>query len=210
MISAYARGLELAGAAKPSAHLHSLAKLLGEFPGRTMADLLECDRYIPQEREAPRPPFIDEPTVVDVIPHLEALERILKAGRARAAQTTDLGLLIDLLRRGNGSEIDSRYLSPMLNALRQALAPQKPAKLIREFIDRLRAETGTDQFEKVLSELANSELTKEDLVEVASAVYGRIPKRTSRKAALNYIRKPHDAYMSAKRGIDATGGRSAA
>jgi hypothetical protein len=210
MISAYAHGLELAGAATPAAHLQTLAELLREFPNRTMADLVECDPNTLPECEAASGSFGDGPTVVEVIPHLEALEHILESGRARAAQTADLGLLIDLLRRGNSGEYDSRYLSPMLNVLRQALAPRKSDKQIGEFIDRLRAETGSERFEKVLSELANSRLTKQDIIEVATAVYGRIPKKTSRKAALNFIRKPHDAYMSAKRGIDATGGRSAA
>ena len=87
---------------------------------------------------------------------------------------------------------------------------QKPEKEIREFIHRLKAETGSDRFDQVLSELANSNLRREHVIEVARAVYGGIPKKTSRKAALGFIRKPHDAYMNAKRGIDATRGRSAA
>ena len=60
------------------------------------------------------------------------------------------------------------------------------------------------------AEFANSSLKREHVVAVAMSVYGGIKKAISRKGALDYIRKPHDAYMSAKRGIDATGGRSAA
>ena len=63
---------------------------------------------------------------------------------------------------------------------------------------------------KTFAEFANSSLKREHVVAVAMSVYGGIKKAISRKGALDYIRKPHDAYMSAKRGIDATGGRSAA
>jgi hypothetical protein len=210
MISAYTRGLELGGAKKPAAHLQVLAGFLRDFRNRTMAELVECGGDTLQECEAELAPFADDPTVADVIPHLESLADVLEAGRAPAAQRTDLRLLIDLLRGGDGSEVDSRYLSSMLNALRQALMPQRPDREIKEFIDRLRAETGSDRFERVFSELANSRLTKEHVVEVARAVYGGIPKKTSRKAALGFIRKPHDAFIRAKRGIDATRGRSAA
>jgi hypothetical protein len=69
---------------------------------------------------------------------------------------------------------------------------------------------GTEAFEQALSELVASKLKRDDVVEVARKVYGNIPKNTSRKAAIRYIRKPHDARLSAKRGIDAMGGRSAA
>jgi hypothetical protein len=172
-----------------------------------MADLVTCGRRVPQ---VPLAQLQEGPTVADVTPHLQALELILKAGRASDTKVKDLGLLIGLLHGGNGSEIDSRYLLPMLNALRQILLPKKPETEIREFINRLKAEIGSDRFDQVLSELANSGLKKEHLIEVARGVYGSIPKSTSRKAALGYIRRPHDAFMSAKRGIDATGGRSAA
>jgi hypothetical protein len=164
----------------------------------------------------PRPmrtvaPSIDEDDAREVISHLEALGLVQEASKAPKALTRDLELLVDLLRSGDGGNDDSRYLLPMLNALRQALMPKpKPERGVREFIERLKAETGSDRFDQTLSELANSGLRKEDLVEIARAVYGGIPKRTSRKAALAFIRKPHDAYMSARRGIEATGGRSAA
>ena len=90
------------------------------------------------------------------------------------------------------------------------MAPNKSDPAIRTYIDRLKSGTGTDTFEEALAELASSSLKREHIVEIARAVYGGIPKNTSRKAALKFIRKPHDAYMSAKRGIDAMGGRSAA
>ena len=98
----------------------------------------------------------------------------------------------------------------MLEALRRALKPEPPAELIKAFIERLKRDIRTPAFEQTIAELAGSRLKREQVVEIARAVYGGIPKNTSRKAALKFIRKPHDAYMSAKRGIDAMGGRSAA
>jgi hypothetical protein len=59
-------------------------------------------------------------------------------------------------------------------------------------------------------ELASSNLKREQVVAIASSVYGRINKGTSRVVALAYIRKPHDAHVIARRGIDASDGRSAA
>jgi hypothetical protein len=210
VISAYVDGLKLADAVNSAAYLQSIAGLLKEFPDRTMADLVKCYRRAQQQYRADSQHRTDGPTVVDVLPHLEAVVRILKAGRSPTGQIRDLGLLIDLLRSSNASNSDSRYLSSMLKMLRQVLSPRTPEKVVREFVDRLKAAKGSDQFEQVLSELANSDLKKEHLIEVARAVYGGVPRSLSRKAALAYIRKPHDAYLSAKRGIEATGGRSAA
>ncbi len=81
---------------------------------------------------------------------------------------------------------------------------------ISTFIQRLNRDTGTDSFEQTLAELADSPLQREHVVAVAKSVYGGIRNSTSRKAALEFVRKPHDARMSARRGIEATGGRSAA
>jgi hypothetical protein len=64
--------------------------------------------------------------------------------------------------------------------------------------------------ERTLGELRDSKLKREVVVQIALAVYGGIPKKTSRKDALDSIRKPHDARVNARRGIEAQGGRSAA
>jgi hypothetical protein len=62
----------------------------------------------------------------------------------------------------------------------------------------------------MFAQLAASPLKKEHIVAIAMSVYGGIKKSTPRKGALEYIRKAHDAFTSAKRGIQAEGGRSAA
>lgn len=98
----------------------------------------------------------------------------------------------------------------MLEAFRRALKREPAGDRVKAFIERLNSEMRTPAFENTLTELATSKLKREQVVEIARAVYGGIPKNTSRKAALKFIRKPHDTYMSAKRGIEATGGRSAA
>jgi hypothetical protein len=210
VVSAYVDGLKLADAGKPATYLQAIAELLSEFPDRSMADLVKCHRKVQQQSQAEPGPWNDEPRLIDIIPYLEALGRVLDAGRSPARRTKDLGLLIDLLQGSDGGRGDSRYLLPMLNALRQAMKPRTPEKTIQEFIDRLEAAKGSNRFDQVFSELASSDLRKEHVIEVARGVYGGVPSKLSRKAALAYVRKPHDAYMSAKRGIDATGGRSAA
>lgn len=81
---------------------------------------------------------------------------------------------------------------------------------IARFVERLKADARTPNFESTYAMLVASGLKAEHMVEIARELYGPLKKGTSRKVALEYIRKSHDAFMSAKRGIDATGGRSAA
>jgi hypothetical protein len=131
------------------------------------------------------------------------LEELLRTVQA-VAVADNLGLLIKLL------DADSGYLSGMLDFLRRALSSPPMSDEVSRFVERLRAEVGSSAFEETLAELASSTLKRESVVEIARAVYGGIPKSTSRKAALQLIRRPHDAYVSTKRGIDAMGGRSAA
>lgn len=143
------------------------------------------------------------PLWTQVVPLLEDLRDELIERRA-AAQASGVGLLIELLRS------DSGYLVAMLDRLRRVLTSAGSPRGIAEFVERLTSEIGTEAFEQTLSELTASRLKREDVVEIARAVYGGIPKGTSRKVAIGFIRKPHDARVSAKRGIDAMGGRSAA
>ena len=90
------------------------------------------------------------------------------------------------------------------------MTPETAEQQIDRFIKRLIQESRSASFESVFAELEASALKREHVVSIALSIYGGIKKTTSRKEALGYIRKPHDAYMSSKRGIDATGGRSAA
>lgn len=201
VIRAHADALELAGACESAAVLSTLVQFLRNVRTRTMAELVKAGSgYAPYASGLNS----SGPMSLDVVPHLKALDHILVSAHAATSQLKDLRLLIELL------EGDSGYLAPMLDALLRALRPQKPEDRVSDYISKLRAETGTDNFDQILADLANSGLKTEQLVEIARSVYGGIPKKTSRKAALAYIRKPHDAFMSAKRGIEASGGRSAA
>jgi hypothetical protein len=137
------------------------------------------------------------------------LERVLRAGCAEAV-ADDLTSLLKLIGQHWCESPKSTSVLSMLNALRRVLRPEPSGALTKTFIERLGKDTRTPAFEQTFEELAGSKLKREQVVEIARAVYGGIPKNTSRKAALKFIRKPHDAYMSAKRGIDAMGGRSAA
>jgi len=137
---------------------------------------------------------------------LDHLVKILSTGGAKAEATKDLASLSKLLR----GFAESETLSAVLDKLRDAMKLEPVEQQIVRFIERLKRETGTASFDRTFAELTASPLKREHVVAVALSVYGGIKKSTSRKGALGYIRKPHDAYMSAKRGIDATGGRSAA
>ena len=69
---------------------------------------------------------------------------------------------------------------------------------------------GTSYLECAFANLARSDLRWEHLVSVVKSVPGSIGQGTSKKQALDFIRKPHDAYVNAKRDIEATASRSAA
>lgn len=197
-ISAYAEGLDLAGASDIAQPMLLVAGFLAEHP--PLPDGGRCS-----QREPSRASAVDAHLVAvatRVVQHLRIVERVLRSGGA-ASSANDLALLIKSLRP------DSVYFGQMLEFLKKALLAGSPLE-VAEFARRLRSEVGSEAFEHTLVELDSSGLKREYVVEIARAVYGAIPKNTSRKAALKFIRKPHDAYMSAKRGIEATGGRSAA
>ncbi len=208
-IGAFADGLDAAGAAAPAAALRLVAAFLNEFGTLTTTDLIErASKTFPLAGTSGSG-CSGEPTVADAVVHLKALERILQSGRAKTA-ADDLASLLKLIELLWRESAQNNSLASMLDALRRALKLEPPEGLVKTFIERLNKDVRTPAFEQTLAELAASTLRREHVVEIARAVYGGIPKNTSRKAALKFIRKPHDAYMSAKRGIEATGGRSAA
>lgn len=87
------------------------------------------------------------------------------------------------------------------------------ADVILSYVTRLLNAVGSDSFEQIFSSLkSDKNLSREPLVTIASGVQGGkrpLPSSTTRKAALAIIRKGHDAFMSTRAGIEATGGRSA-
>jgi hypothetical protein len=208
-ISAYANGLDTAGAATPAAALRLVAAFLNEFGTLTTSDLVERVSKASPMSGTSGSFSSGEPTIADLLPQLEALERVLRAGCAETA-ADDLTSLLKLVGHHWCESPKSTSVTSMLNALKRVLKAEPSGGLTKTFIERLRKDTRTSAFEQTFEELAGSKLKREQVVEIARAVYGGIPKNTSRKAALKFIRKPHDAYMSAKRGIDAMGGRSAA
>ena len=204
-IDAYADGLQAARADTAADGVRALASFLGEFSGAQMGTLLERGAKV-----APRPTVTPRKnghsTAADVAAHLDVLAKVLASGGAKAEYKKDLANLGKLLR----GFAESETLLAVLDKLRDAMKPEPVEQQIVGFIERLKADTCTPAFERTLAELAASPLKREHVVAVAMSVYGGIKKSTSRKGALDYIRKPHDAYVSTKRGIDATGGRSAA
>ena len=209
-ISAYAEALELVSGPERVVGLRQLAAFLKSFGTLTMANAFELAgdaRRYATVAEGANDPNIH---VADVISLLNGLRHILKANHA-AEPASDLELLINLLQAGDANQCDSAYLAPMLNTLRRAFSGYGSLEQeVAEFITMLKNDIGTEAFDGRFTNLARSALKREQVVQIATQVYGTIPRSTSRKAALAFIRKPHDAYMSAKRGIDAMGGRSAA
>lgn len=192
-LAAYADG---PGAAKYAVCLHSLASFLTEFGDHTVLELAECKPKVGRARASGC-------KLVNLIPHLDALGNILEASSA-TDRANAVRLLIKCL------STDSVYLPPMLEALRRALSRDDTDASVAKFIERLNKDIGSDAFDHTLGELSASNLKREQVVQIAQKVYGGIQKNTSRRAALAYIRKPHDARTNARRGIDASGGRSAA
>lgn len=118
----------------------------------------------------------------------------------------DLEQLYNLL----ATQANSGDLTVVLDLLRTAMINETTDPRIEAFARKLKQETGTAEFERTLSDLKASPLTRLEVVAIAAAVYGPIKKGTSRIGALAFIRKPHDAFVTTKRGLEATGGRSAA
>jgi hypothetical protein len=200
-IDCYADGLQAAEARHTSAVLRAIAALLGEFANEQMSTAVRRGAQVGNNvKRASGSPSSEAAS------HIDRLAKILAAGGAKAERIKDLTSLANLLRLADGSET----LDVALDRLRNAMKPETIEQRIERFIRRLKDDSGTASFDHTFAELASSSLKREHVVAVAVSVYGDIKKKTSRKDALDFIRKPHDAYVSAKRGIDATGGRSAA
>ena len=142
---------------------------------------------------------------VQILRSLEALHELLSVARSpRLARAVEE--LIEPLKK-----FESASTETMLERLRKALSSQDVDPRIAEYVAKLRAAQGDEvAFDRTLSELEKSDVSRESVVKIACEVYASIAKSTSRKAAIAYIRKPHDALVSARRGIKAMGGRSAA
>jgi hypothetical protein len=206
VIENYAESLKAARAdSTVVADLRAIAAFLGEFPVQQMSTLVDRGLKV-GSRAGAQLDGAGASACSDAAAQLERLAKILVSGGGKAERTKDVTSLSKLLRRLS----DSETLSAAIEKLRTAMKPEPIEHRIDSFIRRLKEETGTAAFDDTFAELAASSLKREHVVAIAKSVYGGISRDTSRRDALDYIRKPHDAYMSAKRGIDATGGRSAA
>lgn len=202
IIHAYVEALKAGGARTSVPPLEALANFFIEQNRMTMEQFRDRIKRFPEN--GARAPADRANSCKTSAAQLKALKAVLVAGRARPAQIADIELLIELFQGDSVHNLD------MLDFLKQIVPPVYAEPRVEDFVVRLRSQMGSDAFEKTFEELSSSDLKREAVVEIAIGVYGGVPKRTSRKAALNFIRKPHDARMSAKRGINAMGGRSAA
>jgi hypothetical protein len=203
MVKVLADGMKAAGAVSASASLFSIASFLSEFSSQQMATLvLQGSKVAPLTTESTGSDILCDQAAA----HLDLLANVLTSGGGKSEAIKDVKSLAKLLR----SLGESETLLAALDRLRDAMMPKPIDQQITDFIERLKKEKGTPAFERTFAELKNSQLKREHVVAVATSVYGSIKKSASRRAALEYARKPHDAYMNARRGIEATGGRSAA
>jgi hypothetical protein len=206
IFAAYSEAISGAGGIAAATRMTSLVQFCSAFPNQTMAALASGSLALslkPSTADISPPPDLSvEQTVLD----LKSLIGLAVTLGVKSEFQRDLELFSEFLQPFRESET----LATVLEALRLAMTPPTAEHLVDKFIQRLSRESGTPEFEDTWAELSASSLKQDHMVAIAMSVYGGIKKGTSRKAALAYIRKPHDAYVSAKRGIDATGGRSAA
>ncbi|MGO9474732.1 MAG: hypothetical protein ACLPWS_15240 [Rhodomicrobium sp.] len=205
IIGSYLEGFIVAGADRIAGGLRALTLLLDQFADEQMSTFL--DRAQKSANEIAKGSIIHSQlcSAGEVSKQLEILLAILGAAKIQPNNKNDLKALVTFLH----SFSESEKIAPVLDKLGEAMKPKPIEQQIAEFTERLEKETGTPVFEQTLAELSASALKREHVVEIAQSVYGQVRKNTSRKAALDFIKKPHNAYITAKRGIEATGGRSA-
>ena len=204
-VDVFAEALGAAGAQMSASGFLAIGSFFAEFPEVQVTALVRRGAQLrPTEASSHRSE--SDISCAVTVALLDALAKILELGGAKAAFVKDL-LSFNQLLRGLG---ESETLSAALDKLRASMRPEPVEQVVDNYIKRLKGEMGTAAFDRTFAELQASQLKREEVVAIAMSVYGGLKKNTSRKGALAYIRKPHDAHMSAKRGIQATGGRSAA
>ena len=205
----YSASLGLARSEKAAA---ALSKLAGFF--RTFGKKLEMREFAQAHARSKLRLVVfqeenkDELRAADVVPYINALLRILKSASVKKGYIDDLELLIETFSN------ESDYLSLMLQKIHDVLFPPPGTQgdispAVGEFIARLKSEQGTEAFMVTWKRLATSNLKVEQVVQVARAVYGGIPARTTRTAALAKIRSINDARTSARGDRAIQGDRSA-
>ncbi len=202
-IRSYICCLAAAGSDRATADLRLLADFLLEFGTISMVDLEHQWKVVGSNDQKK----CEQNSITELGRCLELLLNLLEVAGARVPLLQDLGKLRKFF--GEAS-LESGRLPEVLTALRKAMQPMPIEEQIHDYIRRLHETARTSAFEGVFREISGSELRREHVVEVAKAIYGSVEKRSSRQKALALIRKAHDAYMSAKRGNETTGGRSAA
>jgi hypothetical protein len=206
ILAAYADALEAAGAGRSAAGVRQICAFLSRRAKMNMSELVG---HVENAR-----PYLggnacasSQATASSVVTaSLRGLNRFMIAAKSKTDVRNDLSSLVRVLELLPESD----DIQAVLDRLEAAMNTTSLDPKVAEFIARLNKETGSDDFERSFAELKASALTRQEVVEIAVSVYGQIKKSTSRMAALAYIRKPHDVSVSTRRGIDATGGRSAA
>lgn len=199
VVEAYASTLQAAGSQRFQRELLAVASFLKDIAGRELP--------IPRKanKKAPKKPNLTG-EVAELSSLLQGLAKQLDEWGAEKPLTNRLSSLAKVFAQAPESET----LASALDKLRAEMSPDYLDHQIASFIGRLTSSIGTDVFETVFAELEASALKPEHVAKIAKAVYGSANSSISRKKALELIRKPHDARLSARRGIEASGGRSAA
>lgn len=205
VVDAHAAALVAGGAQEAASLLRQTTEFLSGMSNDEFGMLLTMGQTSRRLAESNPDDFTGHPAAVVAI-QLDHLAKVLSAAKANPDWLKTLESLSQLL----WSHRESESLSATFEKLRATMIPHEIDSRIAEFSERLKNEIGTPDFERTIAALDASDLTREQVVAVAMSVYGSVKKSTARRAALGFIRKLHSARMSAKRGIEATGGRSAA
>ncbi len=205
-LATFAAGLKLAGASSASSILNNVANTLCRDDWDTISKLGKLGLIVEELR--PDQDHWDTSENKLAVDQLSNVVQMLRMANGDVELINSLDSLKLLLQRFS----DSPKLAETFSRLRDFMTGSTEAlyaALVSDFSSRLKRDMYTSAFEQTISELLNSKLKKEHVVEIAQIVVGGT-KSKSRPKALEAIRKPHDAYLNTKRGIDASGGRSAA
>ena len=195
-IRTFAYTLAQLGLEKDASSILDVVLVLDEF-GKT-----EMATFLRKGRAALETQTIDtaKPRASDAAKSIAVLSGLI-AELSPRGPSNDLKLLAQLLAR------DSANLSATLDALRAAMTDRFD---VEQMATKLRDAVGTERFDSLYAKIKAPAVKLDDLKRLAVLIYGAADPVKNKTAALKQIRGPHDARMSARLGIEASGGRSAA
>jgi len=190
-----------------------LANAIGKGGSQTVAKFLGA-----VENANVEPISGSVPSLGELVPPVEKLMALLMEAGAKKLVLTDLGLLLDLLRRFSEvslAEFESRALRSVASASRPRAAPGAPPvdkrQLVETYLRRLEAALGNDGlFRAVYRELsADKNITKIEAIEIASRFFEPMAQSATRPKALKKILSRHEKLLDSRDASKSIGGQAA-